>query len=50
MKRFFFYADTLPATEGIIQWRGGGRGNVFGIFGPVGVGHGRNWPGVVKRG
>ena len=42
-----FYAHTLPATEGSVQWRGGGGGNIFGIFGPVGVGHGRNWPRVV---
>ena len=39
-------AHTLPATEGGIQWRGGGGGIIFGT-GPVGVGHGRNWPQVV---
>ena len=38
-----FYVHTLPATEGGIQWRGGGGGPVFGTD-PVGVGHGRNWP------
>ena len=42
-----YYAHTLPATEGSVQWRGLGGGNIFGIFGPVGVGHGRNWPRVV---
>ena len=42
-----FYAHTLAATEGSVQWRSGGGGNIFGIFGPVGVGHGRNWPRVV---
>ena len=31
---------------GGIQWRGGGRGTIFGTD-PVGVGHGRNWPPVV---
>ena len=41
-----FYAHTLPATEGGIQWRGGGGGTIFGTD-PVGVGHGRNWPPVV---
>ena len=48
MKKGFFYAHTLPATEGGIQWRGGGGGTCT-IFGtdPVGVGHGRNWPPVV---
>ena len=39
-----FYAHTLPATEGGIQWRGGGT--ICGMD-PVGVGHGRNWPPVV---
>ena len=34
------------ATEGGIQWRGGGGGIIFGKD-PVGVGHGRNWPRVV---
>ena len=42
----YFYAHTLPATEGGIQWRGGGGGIIFGTD-PVGVGHGRNWPRVV---
>ena len=28
----FLYADYPPATEGSIQWRGGGRGNVLGNF------------------
>ena len=42
-----FYAHTLPAMEGSVQWHGGGGRNIFGIFGPVGVGHGRNWPRVV---
>ena len=37
---------TLPATEGGIQWRGGGGGIIFGTD-PVGVGHGQNWPRVV---
>ena len=42
-----FYAHTLPATEGGIQWRGeGGGGIIFGTD-PVGDGHGRNWPRVV---
>ena len=41
-----FYAYTLPATEGGIQWRGGGGGTIFGTD-PVGTGHGRNWPPVV---
>ena len=41
-----FNAHTLPATEGGIQWRGGGGGIIFGTD-PVGVGHGRNWPRVV---
>ena len=41
-----FYAHTLPANEGGIQWRGGGGGIIFGTD-PVGVGHGRNWPRVV---
>ena len=36
-----FYAPTLPATEGGIQWRGGGGGIIFGTD-PVGVGYGRN--------
>ena len=44
-----FYAHTLPANEGGIQWRGGEGGMIFGTD-PVGVGHGRNWPRVVKRG
>ena len=39
-----FYAYTLPATEGGIQWRGGG---VVTIFGTDPVGDGRNWPRVV---
>ena len=39
-----FYAHTLPATEGGIQWRGGVI--IFGTD-PVGVGHGWNWPRVV---
>ena len=41
-----FYAHTLPATEGGIQWRVGGGGIILGTD-PVGVGHGRNWPRVV---
>ena len=41
-----FYAHTLPATEGGIQWRGGGGGTIFGTD-PVGVGHGLNCPPVV---
>ena len=41
-----FYAHTLPATEGGIQWRGGGGGTIFGTD-PVGVGHGQNLPPVV---
>ena len=41
-----FYAHTLPATEGGIQWRGGGGGSIFGTD-PVGVGHGLNCPPVV---
>ena len=41
-----FYAHTLPATEGDIQWRVGGGGIILGTD-PVGVGHGRNWPQVV---
>ena len=41
-----FYANTLPATEGGIQLRGGGGGIIFGTD-PVGVGHGRNWSRVV---
>ena len=41
-----FYAHTLPANEGGIQWRGGGGGIIF-CTNPVGVGHGRNWPRVV---
>ena len=46
-----FYARTLPAIEceGGIQWRGGGGGIIFSTD-PVGVGHGRNWPRVVKMG
>ena len=36
-----FYDHTLPATEGGIQWRGGGGGIIFGTD-PVGVGYGRN--------
>ena len=36
-----FYAPILPATEGGIQWRGGGGGIIFGMD-PVGVGYGRN--------
>ena len=42
----YFYAHTLPATEGGIQWRGGRGGIIFGTD-PVGVGHGQNWPRVV---
>ena len=38
-------AHTLPATDGGIQWRGGGGGFIF-CTDPVGVGHGRNWPRV----
>ena len=44
-----FYAHTLPATEGGIQWREGGEGIIFRTD-PVGVGNGRNWPRVVYRG
>ena len=39
-----FYAHTLPATEGGIQWPGGG---IICGTDPVGVGHGWNWPRVV---
>ena len=46
MKKVPFYAHTLPATKGGIQWHGGGGGTIFGTD-PVGVGHGRNWPPVV---
>ena len=46
MKKDSFYAHTLPATEGGIQWRRGVGGIVFGTD-PVGVGHGRNLPRVV---
>ena len=48
LRKRFFYAHTLPATEEGIHWRGGGEGTIFGTD-PVGVGHGRNWPRVVKR-
>ena len=41
-----FYAHTLPAPEGGIQWCGGGGGIIFGTD-PVGVGHGRKWLRVV---
>ena len=41
-----FHAHTLPATEGGIQWRGGGGVLFFGTD-PVGIGHGRNRPQVV---
>ena len=43
MKKFF-YGHTLPATEGGIQWRGGG---IIFCTDPVGVGHGQNWTRVV---
>ena len=33
---------TLPATEGGIQWRGGGGCIIFDMD-PAGVCHGRNW-------
>ena len=46
MKKVLFITHTLPATEGVIQWRGGGGGTIFGTD-PVGVGRGRNWPPVV---
>ena len=29
MKKFFLYGHTFPATEGGIQWRGGGGGIIF---------------------
>ena len=45
MKKFF-YGHTLPATEGGIQWRGGGGVIIF-CMDPVGVGHGQNWRRVV---
>ena len=35
-EKSFFYAHTLPATEGGIQWRVGGGGIIFGTD-PVGV-------------
>ena len=41
-----FYAHTLLATEGGIQWRGRGGGTIFGTD-PVSVGHGQNWLPVV---
>ena len=41
-----FYANTLPATEGGIQLRGGGGGIIFGTD-PVGVTHERNWSRIV---
>ena len=46
MNKVLFMPKTLPATEGGIQWRGGGGGIIFGTD-PVGVGHVRNWPRVV---
>ena len=47
MKKFFFMATHLiPATEGGIQWRGGG-GDIIFCTDPVGVGHGQNWTRVV---
>ena len=41
-----FYAHTLPATEGGIQWSGGGGGTIF-WYESRRRGHGRNWPPVV---
>ena len=46
MKKILFYAHTLSATEGGIQWHEGGGGTIFGTD-PVGVGLGRNWPRVI---
>ena len=45
MKKFF-YGPSFPATEGGIQWRGGGGGIIF-CTDPVGVGHGQHWTRVV---